>query len=293
MLREAGLPAYPVVLSTRSHGEVIGLFPTRSQFNHTIVYVEIGERFYLLDAKNEERPYNLLPSQNLNEQGLLIYKDQEFWIPLKNFVANSVRGVMMVEMNDEGFQGQVKLSNKGLYAVNARNDLDFDNLSGSVKEEVFSVDGAFTVDSAYVTNDKLDESFDLAANFSAKGMEGDIRYFNPMLMMDINENPFKLEKRTFPIDYDYPFMRNLIINVTVPEGWEVDEIPQSVLHRLPEQGGEFRRLAQQNGSIVTINFLFRINKTRFMPVEYEQVKEMYDQMVSMLSENIVLKRADG
>lgn len=46
MLKEAGLSAHTVVLSTTDHGDVIRMFPLISQFNHVIAYVEIGNEFY-------------------------------------------------------------------------------------------------------------------------------------------------------------------------------------------------------------------------------------------------------
>lgn len=93
------------------------------------------------------------------------------------------------------------------------------------------------------------------------------------------------------MDYNYPFTESIIMNIQIPEGWVVDEIPESVLIRLPEQAGEFRRIVQNNGNMISMNYRYMINKTRFMPLEYEGLKQFYDQMVDKLAQNIVLKKS--
>lgn len=293
MLREAGFEAHPLILSTRANGEIINLFPLLGQFNHTIAYVQFDDSYYLLDAKNELRPYNLLPAEVLNGEGLIIYEDQVIWVPIENQVKNNRVSVMNLVFNNNGYNGTLTSKNQGFYAVDFRNDLEFDDLKASVNEEVFYVsDQAFKVDSVSITNDRLDQSFDFTADFSSSKFEGDdLIYFNPMLLGRIDASPFTNTKRTFPVDYSYSFTESIIMNIQVPDGWQVDEVPESVLYRLPEQSGEFRRIIRVNGNMISFNYRFQIGKTRFMPDEYVHLKEFYDQIVEKLSQNIVLKKA--
>lgn len=291
MLREAGLEAHPVAISTRFNGEIINLFPIAGQFNHTIAYVEIGDNYYLLDAKNEYRPYNLLPSQVLNGQGLIVFKNEVFWVPLMNQVKNSAVNMINIELNETGYKGYVNSSNKGFYAIESRSLFKELGINDKLQEVVFGETEGLKVDSAFVIKDKLDESFSYEAHFSyEQSSKSNIMYLNPMILKTDKENPFTLRTRTFPIDYDYTFSDNVIINITIPDGWIVDEAPKSILLRLPEKAGEFRRIAQVTGNIISVNYRFRINKERFMPSEYEGLKSFYDQMMSSMKENIVLKK---
>lgn len=291
MLREAGLEAHPVAVSTRFNGEIIDLFPLAGQFNHTIAYVEIGEEYYLLDAKSDFRPYNLLPSQVLNDQGLLILKNEVFWIPLENKAKNTLVHMIDINITEDGFSGTLNSNSKGYYALNNRVSFDLDDLNGSIQEEIFEEMEGFSVDSTIINKDKLDESFDYTVHFSYKDdSQSNIRYLNPMIVHADKENPFTLKERTFPVDYNYTFSENMIINITIPEGWVFDEAPKSVLHRLPERAGDFRRVAQVDGNKVSINYRFRINKNRFMPTEYGIIQELYEVLAASLKENIVLKK---
>lgn len=293
MLREAGFEAHPVALSTRFNGEIVNLFPLAGQFNHTIAYVQFDDSYFLLDAKNELRPYNLLPSEVLNGQGLIIYEGQEIWVPLQNQVPNTSRNVVRIIVDDEGYKGEVTSQNQGFYAVDLRNSFDLMELKESVNDEVFALeDPRFSVDSVSITNDQLDESFEFKTQFSFSDTSAsDILYLDPMMMGKLKESPFEKKERTFPVDYNYPFTESIIMNIQIPEGWVVDEIPESVLIRLPEQAGEFRRIVQNNGNMISMNYRYMINKTRFMPLEYEGLKQFYDQMVDKLAQNIVLKKS--
>lgn len=292
MLKDAGLEVYPVALSTRTNGEIVSLFPLLGQLNHTIAYVQLDEYYHLLDAKNEIRPYNLLPSEVLNGEGLVIIEDQAIWIPLENQIPNRQIDMLRFQIMEDGYTGTLESKNQGFYAVDKRVAFDFDDLPESVDDAVFTPEGGFEVDSVAITKDELNESFEYSAHFSFKDENvGDVMYFNPFITGIIDENPFKLEERTFPVDFNFTFSDNKIIYITVPEGWEVDEAPETVLLGLPEQAGEFRRVVQVHGNIISINYRFNINKIRFMPGEYGAIKQFYDQMVSSMSENIVLKKS--
>jgi len=294
MLREAGLEAHPLILSTRFNGELIRLFPLSSQFNHTIAYVEFDGIYYLLDAKNENRPYNLLPSEVLNGEGLLIYQNQELWVPIINRISNSTLSMINVNFSEEGFNGSLSSNNKGFYAFNRRNTLDLSDLEKSVEEEILNIPigSSMKVDSVWISKDKLDEAFEFSANFSNQHQSSsNIIYFNPMLVGGITENPFKLDERTFPIDYNYEFSESIVLNITIPDGWVIDEKPTPVLFKLPENMGEFRRIIQSSGNQISMNYVYKIKKMRFQSSEYEALKEMYDMMVEMLSQNLVLKKS--
>ncbi|MFV1884209.1 MAG: DUF3858 domain-containing protein [Balneola sp.] len=112
-----------------------------------------------------------------------------------------------------------------------------------------------------------------------------------MLLGRVKESPFKNKNRTFPVDFNYPFSETITMNIQVPENWKIDEVPESVLYQLPDQAGEFRRLVQNSGTVISLSYRYVINKTRFLPDEYENLKAFYDGMVDKLSQNIVLKKA--
>jgi hypothetical protein len=297
VLREAGLDADPVILSTRTHGEVIDIYPIDDQFNHTITRVKIDDKEYLLDGKNQRRPYNLLPSSDLNGRGLVIKDDYNNleWVDLKNESTNKVVHFMNLTVDPEGIiSGTLDSKNTGYLAYIYRDTFfDEDDLKKAVKEYVFNDLNEIEIDSAAIKTDELTGEFSYFAKFDKQLDTGqDVIYLNPMFVESINENPFKKDERTYPIDYEFEFDKSVIMTIAIPDNWEVSEIPESKLYRLKNNSGEYYRIIEASGKNLVVKYNFKLNKTRFMPNEYKEVKFLYENVSSDNAERIVLKKVE-
>ena len=294
MLREAGLVSYPVLVSTRASGLVNKIIPAAEQFNHTVAYVEIDSSAIILDATDKDRPYDILPTSITGSEGLLVYKDQTIWVPISSSSRNISLITLIMKLDENGgMNGTSLVQNRGIYAVNSRSSYDVDDPVVSLKDHLFGAESFLNVDSVLSVVDDFEKGFRYELAFSQEGeSEADILYINPMIIEKINENPFKRSERFFPIDYRFIQNKVITMNMEIPEGWRVDELPQSVIHRLPDNSGEFQRIIQPSDGGIMLRYVFRINKDIFDTTEYENLKAMYDQMVVSLGENIVLKKGE-
>lgn len=291
MLKEIGFDAYPVIVSTAQNGEIIGLFPEESQFNSTITYVNIDGQYYLLDPKNPSRPYNILPFNLLGRDGLMINTKELVWLPIDQVVKNSSFKNITITIDPDSLKGEINTQLKGLYAVDMDKLYKSEDFSKELTKEYFGSDPIYEVSNLIIKNNNVLEGYDINFKINGEGVnDNTLYYFNPMIVDLIESNPFKLENRTYPIDYDYPFDESIVMTINIPEGWTIDELPQPVLYRLPGKSGQFRRVIQAQGNQIKMNFQLKINKIRFMPNEYKILKGMYDQMVTSLAEQIVLKK---
>ena len=291
LLREAGFEAYPVLVSTTGNGEIIGLFPEATQFNSTITYVAIDGQYYLLDPKNRSRPYNILPFNVLGSNGLMVYTDQLVWLPVDQIVKNSSFKNITVTIDQDSIRANINTQLKGLYAVDMDELHKKEDFSDALTKKYFGTNPVYNISDLTIHSNEVLEGYDIDFKITRKGTSDySIFYFNPMIMDRLGSNPFKLENRTYPIDYDYPFDESIVMTINIPEGWTIDELPQPVLYRLPGRSGEFRRIIRADGNQISMNYRLKIDKIRFMPEEYEVLKGMYDQMVSSLAERIVLKK---
>ena len=291
LLREAGFEAYPVLVSTTGNGEIIGLFPEATQFNSTITYVAIDGQYYLLDPKNRSRPYNILPFNVLGSNGLMVYTDQLVWLPVDQIVKNSSFKNITVTIDQDSIRANINTQLKGLYAVDMDELHKKEDFSDALTKKYFGTNPVYNISDLTIHSNEVLEGYDIDFKITRKGTsDNSIFYFNPMIMDRLGSNPFKLENRTYPIDYDYPFDESIVMTINIPDGWTIDELPQPVLYRLPGRSGEFRRIIRADGNQISMNYRLKIDKIRFMPEEYEVLKGMYDQMVSSLAERIVLKK---
>ncbi|MBN1117425.1 MAG: DUF3857 domain-containing protein [Bacteroidales bacterium] len=83
LLRKVGLKADPVLVSTLDNGLVDTSFFNLHQFNHVVARVTADNRTYLLDAVlTKDGP--IISTQIMNEFGMVVRKDEAFWISLSN-----------------------------------------------------------------------------------------------------------------------------------------------------------------------------------------------------------------
>jgi len=96
MLREAGLAASPILVSTRSHG--IPLFPTKEGYNYVIAGIEAQNEVILLDATEKYSSPNVLPLRDLNWEGRLI-RENGSSIAINLYPKNYNSEKVVVKMN--------------------------------------------------------------------------------------------------------------------------------------------------------------------------------------------------
>jgi len=80
-----------------------------------------------------------------------------------------------------------------------------------------------------------------------------------------------------------------ILNLTLPEGYTVLELPKSITLNMPRDTGQFRHLAQVEGNTLQLTSQMMIRKPRFEPHEYKNLREFFDRIVAAHAEQVVLK----
>lgn len=297
MLREAGIEAYPAILSTRSHGRMQPIYPFLDQFNHVIAYVKIGEKEHWLDAIHKNRSYNLLDNNDLNQKAFLLNKANPEWKTIDSKQKyQHVASATFILSKEGDLEGTLDYSDKDYSAFYNRISLKEEGEENYAKE-IFEADlpdmdlKKYTFENKNKLTEPLKSTYEIKVNGAASTVDGRM-YFNPMLTEGMTENPFKLEKRTYPIDYGHGYSYTYIFNVEIPEGYEVEELPEATRIGLPNKGGSFMYNASVNGNKVQLMSKFAINQALFVPEEYDAIKQFYDLMVAKHAEQIVLKAVE-
>lgn len=115
-------------------------------------------------------------------------------------------------------------------------------------------------------------------------------YLNPILCLKEAENPFKMEKRKFPVDFAAPIEKTFVLTLILPEGYAVDELPKPALVSMPEGAGKFSYHVGVNGNTLQLVSKVNIRKTLFVGDEYQYLREFYNHIVTKHAEQIVLKK---
>lgn len=293
MLRFAGIEANPVLVSTKNHG--IPLFPTRSGFNYVICFVE-GEEFgFKLDATDPNGYPNVLPTRALNWQGRILRSEgASQWVSLQP--QNSSREVtsLNVKINpDFSVSGKVRNQKSHYIAKRFRDNYAGVNDSEYIKHLEEENPNLLVEDISIEDVNDLSQPVKVTYDYSIEGGVEEIGsnlYFSPMFFLAIEENPFKSESRNFPIDFSFPVSDKYMINIMLPDGYEVESLPENKGYDYNQGQGSFKYIIKQSGNFLQLNVDLDMKTSRILSDDYPFFKEFFSKVVEKESEQIVLKK---
>lgn len=296
MLKYAGIETYPVALSTRDHGMLIPSYAMINQYNYVIALVKIEDQSIFLDATEQNCPYNLLPIRCLNGLGRVVDNEvTERWVKIEDLQkSNSGQLVIAkVSLNDkQQLDANITTSSTDYVALKLRQN--YDEEGDERKEDLEKENYGWNI-THYETKqwNEIYQPLEEVVEFTSSDgvlMADGLIYLNPILIDPIKENPFKLKERTFPVDYAHSNKQIYMMNFTIPEGYEVEELPEPLLLALPNNGGRFIYQTKQIGHVIQVVNRLEINKSRFYAQEYDYLREFYNQVVAKQSEQLVLRK---
>lgn len=292
MLRHAGLNANPVLVSTQNNG--VPLFPTQKGFNYVVAGLQLSTGFFLLDATDENSSFGELPQRARNWNGRILRSaESSDWVDLMPQEQSTTRATLNIAIGNEAVKGKYFKLMSGLDAKSHRDN--FRNINKESYLQFLEKDkGNISITDLETENQSVfGKDIKESYNFELKdAMEviNDKMYLKPMLFMAQSENPFKADQRTYPIIFNYPSVRNSTINIMVPEGYEVESLPQSSIVELSSDSGTFKYVVLQNGKFIRIESILDFKQIVYTPNDYNALKDFYAQIVEKHSEAIVFKK---
>jgi len=293
MFRYAGLNANPVLISTRSNG--IPLFPTTKGFNYVISALRINDEIILFDASNKNGEANLLETKLLNWQGRIFVKDKgSVWIDLYTTTPAIKTTMVNATINDENSAiGNAKNRFTGYYSLDYRDAFKSKSQDDKRKELENTMKDTELSNVEFENLTTLYQPVNLSYDFEtfdAVEEIGDKLYFSPMLFLAAEENPFKVDERNFPIQYDYPVKDRYIYNIEIPEGYKVESLPENINFGLDNDGGYFKYLISQKGNNIQLSVEFSISTPVFSTSAYPSLKKFYQLLIDKENEKVVLTK---
>lgn len=299
LLKDAGIEAYPVLVSTQAHGKVTPEYPILDQFDHALVLIEMSDRQTLiLDAGNTARPMGLPSEQAINEKGWLLNKSEPTWVDIKP-VMNSQMLVAKFDLTSIGqLSGSISTTYRNHKSIEQRNTYD----AGSATPEKGRMNylkiqnPTWQIEEVTCLNfdkkqDPLKETITLTVLNAAK-IEKNLMYITPTLKSDWDENPFKLINRAYPVEFSSPFTEQYVATIAVPSGYKVEELPKDLSLSMPSEGALFSyQILNEKDNFIKLAIKLQINKTVFLPTEYAELKGFFRQIAVKFGQKVVLKKA--
>jgi hypothetical protein len=293
LLNKKGISSEPVLVSTREHGLNYFKYPILTKYDYVICKVDIANKTYYLDATHPRLGFGKLDPECFNGKARVIDGlATEITLSPDSIKENKLVSVFI--RNDEkgnltGSVHQVPGYYESYYLR--------DKIMEKGKDEFFKDIKKTFVQDVEIFNpqidslDKLEENLDIKYEFTWNPEKEGILYFNPMFGEGYKQNPFKSQQRSYPVEMPFTIDETYILTIEVPEGYVVDELPKQLAVKLNEQGdGRFEYRISQSGNMISLRSQIKINRTYFLPEEYNQLREFFNLVVKKHNEQIVFKK---
>jgi hypothetical protein len=295
-LRQAGLRAQPVVLSTRAHGRVNQSFPLMEQYNYVVGVLPLeGGKELLLDATEPLLPCGILPARCLNQVGRLVSKEVEGrWVDLTPSQRHTHYQEVKLTIDPQGnLSGQVREEHGGYAGALVREKLQ----QLGEKKYVATLTSrhpnwevpTYKFNAVNEVNQSLSLSYELRQAASSAGAAQEL-YLKPLETFGDNQNPFHHEKRTYPVDFGALIQDVMVVTLTLPTGYTA-ELPAPTTLSLPDKGGRYVYSATSPapGTVQLVSRL-TLDKPIYGAEEYGTLREFYRLALAKQAEALVLKK---
>jgi hypothetical protein len=293
MLTKAGFNVDMVLLSTRDHGFVRKPFPMSKQFNYVICQVRLPNEMILLDATERYLPMGLLPERCLNGEGLIVSNSNTGWVNLESKTKwkTVINTDLKLEPNGT-LRGKLNFIHDGYAAGKMRNEYFRDGETEYLKKIVtgksWEITEAKFQNTKEVDKPAIEDHSILMENHAS--VAGSQIYLNPFVIAHFDENPFKAETRTYPVDFTCPRESTYLCKISIPEGYAIDELPKNKILALPNNAGRFVYNVGSTGNQINITCILSINRSLFVQDEYPDLREFLNLVIAKETEQIVLKK---
>jgi len=293
-LKDAGIKAYPILISRRSQGRLPYTYPSLNKLNTFVVAAETSDgKTTYMDGSAIYGGLNMLPTDLLVDRGR-VYEpsNSEKWVDLTNICKNIQVSMLLATLDKDGvltgeqnsiYYNQLAYSYKSTFAA-AKDSAEF--------IENFQNTNQVTIDSLKIEGkEPMSNTVNEKMKFTKKiDAAGDYIYINPMIFTHITKNSFTQSERKLPVEFNCPYGYQLSCNLIIPENYQVEELPKSLKIILNEGKGKCIYQIQQEGNSIQLNYMFDRNQIIFPQTDYTAIRDFYGQVANKNGEMIVLKK---
>jgi len=281
LLRNYGIKAYPIILSTRGHGTIHPVYPILEDFNYLIVAVNIDGKNHLLDASSNYS-FGQIPLKCRNGKGWLVSESGGQMVDLKATSQLKKYTTFVFDVND-----QLKVdANQTLSGYAAYDFADKDSITTLNRfKDNLSVDD-YNIEKVEMEKSKSDQ---IKFHYELTQELEDEIYIQPFIEGTILENPFKRDARTSIVDFPYTQSYRVVAQINLPEGY-VAEVPEPARVNLPDKKGVFSYRVTNAPDKITIISDVKVNQSIFGANDYGYLKQFYQMVTDKNQELVVLTK---
>lgn len=299
LLNAANIKTNLMLLATRHRSLPKKIHPVMSDFNYGIAKVTIDGKVYLLDATNKYLTFGMLPFRALNHYGRVMdFKNDSYWQNIITETKNKdqVRAYVKFDLDEKKAFGVIDMINTGYDAIDRRLALDEYSEEEYVEAWEEDIEGDFEITKYKLMAERTSDS-QVSERFEFEIqniLNGDMIYLNPFLIRCFEKNPFTIDERTYPVDFGYNRHYKYNLNIVIPEGYEVHELPKEQLVKLGENLVILKFNQKVSNNQIAITFDLALNSAYIEAANYDGLKQVFKHVTDVQNNSlIVLKKVEA
>lgn len=316
MLAQIGVKSYYILVND-TRGVVTKDVPPSLWFNHMILAIALPEASYstplpalfehpklghllIFDPTNDVVPFGQIPYYEQDSYGLLVGEEggELIHLPLSAPEANGViRNAKLKLLPDGALQGEIEERYAGFNAMLGREFLQHasENDRKKIMERlVASSLGNFQLDKYELVNaNDIDQDLIIKFNFSAAHYAknaGSMLLVRPRVLGEL-AGPWDANKpRHYAYEFRGPFLDRDTVEISLPEGFKVDELPDPAKVAFPF--AEYVSKTESGEGILKYTREYKQTATQVSMDQMDQLKKFFGQINLDEKNMAVLKKAN-
>ena len=290
LLTSQGFKVFPILMSTRGNGLATKIYPVLTDFNYVILKTTIEGKDYFLDATDPYLAFGELPFRTLNQYGRLIdFEEGSYWESLEvNDFSVRTHRVKLSALTDNEFSGSIESTYTGYHSHSPKQQYD-KNPNAYLEKKINNYTN-ITIENLDVIDFDISKSIFIEKTDISITPEfiGNKIYLNPFILKFFDENPFKLQERTYPIDFGYKEVYNFSLQINLNEDLKAIEIPPSVNYSLPNKSGSLLFNVDLKDNELILYFKVKFNSPIYAPEFYPYLKTFMSKVVELQNNTVIV-----
>ncbi|HEV8505727.1 MAG TPA: DUF3857 domain-containing protein [Chitinophagaceae bacterium] len=291
LLRQKGIPADPVILSTRDYGKNSAEYPRLDQMNYVICMARLGRDSVYLDASRHNLGFGKLSLDCYNGHARLISdKGTSLYFSPEEIKEQKTTNVIVFNDQQGSLEGSVSTSVGAFGSEQLRDEIKTNGKEKYLEYIKSGLTNEFNISQVGV--DSLQEpEFPATVHYDIKlPVSGDIVYFTPVVTSDYLKNPFGSLQRKYPVTLPYPIDNIYLLTMEIPNGYSVDELPKPARVSYNGDEGFFEYLIQKDDNRIQFRSRLKLNKASFAAEDYNSLRDFFAFVIKKYGEQIVFKK---
>ncbi|SFA80244.1 hypothetical protein [Algoriphagus aquimarinus] len=284
VLQQYGVNANLVMINQKGENRT-NLIPSPylDQFSSSLVRVVIEGKLFWLDGTAKDIPFGLISPNKLMPKGFMIDGANSSLIPIS--LAHTSGFEIEIGLGKDSVNNLVYQNSAKIFGLSVQSLKEIQlNQEQEVDEEYSAYDVTF--EDSFLEKEVVQSIYKL----QIKESNDQLMVLTPFEQSIFFDNLFIAETRKYAVEFEYGFSERISFRLDIPEGYELDEYPESKSISMGSNELEFTFQVTDNDGVLTFESKVLVNQSEIPVSKYKDLRRFAIVVSEQLNSPIVLKK---